>query len=367
LRFFENIKLENFRNFNNYYLSFNQKCNVFYGLNGSGKTNILEAISLFEKGRGIRKDRYENMINKNQNSNFFKVISTFVSANNKIDLELKSELKDNRYKKIIKVNKSISIENYNYFENLFSLIWFLPEMERIFLQSPSVRRNFLDRLVYNTDKSYVKLLRKYNNRIIERKNLLYKEKPDAEWINKIEFDIVDLGILIYKKREEYINSLNNELKNLNLTKENFFKIKLNIKDSFINKIDNKDNLEDMYFKQLSHNRNEDMISGGCKIGPHRSDILGRDLIKNFSLDLFSTGQQKTFILQIILAHCNILIKSFNLQPIVFFDEVCSHLDDKNRAILLELIETLNVQIFLTGTDNNSFSFLSTNANYCCIE
>ena len=62
---FKNIKLINFRNFENYSLKFSNNCNVLFGINGSGKTNILEGISLFSKGRGLRKDKIYNIVKKN--------------------------------------------------------------------------------------------------------------------------------------------------------------------------------------------------------------------------------------------------------------------------------------------------------------
>ena len=62
--YFNSIDLINFRNFENYSISFSKNCNVFYGKNGSGKTNILEGISLLSKGRGLRKDKFANIIKK---------------------------------------------------------------------------------------------------------------------------------------------------------------------------------------------------------------------------------------------------------------------------------------------------------------
>ncbi len=62
--YFNSINLINFRNFENYSINFSKNCNVFFGKNGSGKTNILEGISLLSKGRGLRKDKYTNIINK---------------------------------------------------------------------------------------------------------------------------------------------------------------------------------------------------------------------------------------------------------------------------------------------------------------
>ena len=117
------------------------------------------------------------------------------------------------------INNNSSSESIKYFENLFSLIYFLPEMERLFLNSPSVRRDFLDRLIYSTDKNYSKLINSYKKNIFERYRILKNYSPDREWINTLEKKIADLGIKIYKKRLEHILILNENLKNLDVYKK----------------------------------------------------------------------------------------------------------------------------------------------------
>ena len=77
-------------------------------------------------------------------------------------------------------------------------------------------------------------------------------------------------------------------------------------------------------------------------------------------------QQKTIILLMYLSQCKYLSEVKFKQPILFLDEVCSHLDDVNRNVLLTLIESFKLQIFMTGTSKNLFSFLSTKANFCNI-
>jgi len=72
------------------------------------------------------------------------------------------------------------------------------------------------------------------------------------------------------------------------------------------------------------------------------------------------------VLLIIISQCTFLINELSIKPIILFDEVCSHLDDFNREILLSLIESLDVQTIMTGTEQNFFSFLSTKASYCNI-
>ena len=122
----------------------------------------------------------------------------------------------------------------------------------------------------------------------------------------------------------------------------------------------------MYLVTLKNNRKLDFFSGGCTIGPHRSDFTGFDMRNGFKLSQLSTGQQKTVILLIIISQCKFLINSLKLNPIIILDEVCSHLDKVNRDLLLYLIEDLKVQVFMTGTEENFFTFLSTKANYCNI-
>ena len=88
--YFNSIDLTNFRNFKNYSLKFSNNCNIFYGRNGSGKTNILEGISLLSKGRGFRKDKYANIIKKNCEK--FKITSDFKSEGIIYNLNVQSNL-----------------------------------------------------------------------------------------------------------------------------------------------------------------------------------------------------------------------------------------------------------------------------------
>jgi DNA replication and repair protein RecF len=84
---------------------------------------------------------------------------------------------------------------------------------------------------------------------------------------------------------------------------------------------------------------------------------------DFSAEQLSTGEQKTIVLLLILAQCNYLVNECKLNPVILMDEICSHLDANNRSVLLKLSQEFDLQIFMTGTEKNLFSFLSTNTNY----
>ena len=352
----KNINLYNFRNFSNLELSFDEKLNIFFGKNGCGKTNILEALSLIAKGRGIRNSSIINLIKKN-NDNFV-IKSNLQIKNNNFNIEIFTENKNDTLKKIIKINDDLSKDSIDFLNQSVSYIIFLPEMERLFQTTPNQRRNFLDRLIFSRRNDYNKLINKYKKFIIERVKILQGNINDDDWLNNVETEICNLGMEIYKERHSQISFINSNFKSLKADHKFQFNVELVIKDDFFN---NQISLEE-YLANLKKSRFFDKKYGGTKIGPHKSDLIA--IINNdFEASMLSTGQQKTVVLMILLSHCNFLVNYKNIYPILLFDEIGSHLDSNNRQILLDMINRFKIQFFLTGTDKNLFSFISTNAKF----
>ena len=356
---FKNINLVNFRNFDNFSLSFSNNCNVLFGKNGSGKTNILEGISLFSKGRGLRKDKILNIIKKKYDK--FTISSQF--EHQKIIYNVVSETQNinDKIKKNLLINNDKTLDTLNNYYELVPFLIFLPDTERLFLSSPFNRRNFIDQLIFTHKKGYNKLVNSYNKYLQERSKLLRNNILDDSWLNELEKNISKCGLEIYLLRNEQVNMLQENL-NIYLDVYNLpFKINVTLIDQlFTTKIN-----QEFFEKKLKNNRKIDTILGGSKIGPHKSDYIFY-VNDNFSASQLSTGQQKTLILLIFLSHCKYLINIKNKEPILLLDEVCSHLDVINRNILLTLVESFKLQVFMTGTTKDLFSFLSTNTNFCNI-
>jgi len=359
LGYFNSIDLINFRNFENYSISFSKNCNVFYGKNGSGKTNILEGISLLSKGRGLRKDKFANIIKKNCDR--FIIKSDFKSEEIIYNLIAETENINNRFKKKLTVNNDKSSDSLELIYDKTPFLYFLPETERLFQSSPSIRRNLIDQFIYTSENKYNKLINRYNKFIQERSKVLINNNNDESWLNQLENNISADALQIYSLRESQLNVLIN---NLNIYLKDFdlpFKIDTTLIDKFYtSKIKNEE-----YEETLKNNRRIDALVGGCSIGPHKSDYMF-SVNDNSFVSQLSTGQQKTIILLMYLSQCKYLSEVKFKEPILLLDEVCSHLDDINRNVLLTLIETFKLQIFMTGTSENLFSFLSTNANFCNI-
>tara|TARA_Y100000590_G_scaffold78394_1_gene87094 strand:+ start:1513 stop:2613 length:1101 start_codon:yes stop_codon:yes gene_type:complete len=361
LGYFKKIELNCYRNFHHYENRFNKNCNILFGDNGTGKTNILEAISLFDKGTGIRNDRLLNII-KLQSKNFSN-FGEFVSLNQNYEIKVFTQNNtNNKLFKKISINNDNKKESLNHFRSLLSFIYFQPEMERLFLLSPSYRRKFIDRFIYCKNKHYSLLLNQYKKYLVERSNLIHNTNVDENWITNIEENIAKLGIEIYNNRKEQLIILNTNLNQLYINKKSPFSIILKISDQCINDYPEIESDLEAYKKLLKSNRKIDKISGRTTCGPHRSDIAGH-IEEYLSLDQLSTGEQKTIVLLLIFAQCNYLVNHCNISPIILMDEICSHLDEINRSILLNLLQEFDLQFFMTGTDKNLFSFLSTNAQY----
>ena len=351
-----NIKFINYRNFSKFELTFNNKLNIFFGTNGCGKTNILEGISLIDKGRGIRNSNIKNLIKNNEDN--FLIKNSLEINNNNFNIQISSENKNDKFKKIIKINDDTSKDSLDFLNKSISYLIFVPEMERLFQSSPSYRRNFLDRLIYSSRNDYNRLINKYKKSLTERIKILQNNNFDNDWLNQVECEISKLGLEIYKLRLSQLHFINS---NINILKKdhNFkFNVELKLKDNYFS---NEINF-DKYLSSLQNSRINDKRYGGTAIGPHRSDIIAT-INNDFDASLLSTGQQKTIVLMVILSQCNYLVKSKNIKPILLFDEIGSHLDSNNRQILLDMINKFEIQFFLTGTDKNIFSFISTNAEF----
>ena len=168
----KNIEFKNFRNFSYYKNVFDNKLNILFGDNGSGKTNILEGISLIAKGRGIRNTNINSLI-KNKQNNFFIKSNLEINKNN-LDIQITTENKNDRFKKITKINNDHSKDSLDYLYQSVSYLTFVPEMERLFQSSPSYRRNFLDRLIFSSRNDYNILINKYKN--FNERNKYFKKK-----------------------------------------------------------------------------------------------------------------------------------------------------------------------------------------------
>jgi len=322
----QNINLSNYRNFKSFCSDFSPYVNIFIGINGSGKTNILESISLLCPGKGLKHSKYDEICNHTANlwqTNFI------------LDSKLGAAKIDNHYDSISK-NRSI---HYNGTKipstelvNLLNIIWLTPQMEGLFLGVASNRRKFLDRLTYNFYPNHLKHLVKYDYYIQERNKCLsdHEWPLKTSWLDIIEDKIVSEAISINHSREESIKKIQNSINDL---QTDFPKALLKLNNLFEGFEVSDADLHNNYINLLQSQRKKDSYSGRTSIGIHKTDLLVEYKKSGTAAKYCSTGEQKALLISLMLASVNAIMMNNKAKPIILLDELFVHLDQKRRQEL----------------------------------
>ena len=337
----EKLKISNFRSYKILQLSFDSNPTVIFGKNGVGKTNLLEAISLLYPGKGIRRSSFHDMINLS-NAISWKVEALAHRNNNLFEIETSSDGNG----RVVRIDgKKVPQNNLS---SSLKILWFLPPMDRIWMETSKDRRKFLDRMVFSLDINHAKRCTQYEKLLRDRNRLLKDRIADSSWYLAIEKEMAVLGFEIDNCRRDFIEKLNRVLTERN----NYFpQIKLKLKDDPIES-------EEAFLKNLMNQRGQDLITGRTNFGPHTDDLQGFYLEKEIDTKYCSTGEQKLSIISIILSNAKLIKEQHKVSPIMLLDEITAHLDEVRKENLFSELLSLESQFFISGTEEGIFSSLS---------
>ncbi|HEY5084739.1 MAG TPA: hypothetical protein VII48_09465, partial [Rhizomicrobium sp.] len=228
---------------------------------------------------------------------------------------------------------------------IVQMVWLTPAMDRLFIESASGRRRFLDRLVLGFDASHARAATRYETAMRERARLLKYGPRDPAWLDGLENEMAEAGLLVARARQAAVERLNSAL----ATRVGAFPAAaLTL-------------AEEVYADQnalrgaLAKSRIRDAESGRTLAGPHLTDLLARHVQKRADARDCSTGEQKALLIAIMLAFARELTTARDgLAPLLLLDEVAAHLDAARRAALFEEIADLKAQAWMTGTDLSLF-------------
>lgn len=367
-QFISEIVLNNFRNYANAKFNFYSDFNIIAGPNGIGKTNLLEAISLFSNSKGIRKATTQELINlhnktnnKNNNNNIQLpndiLFSLFLKYTKNKD-ESKLLILQKEDKKLLKHNDDI-LKKGSLLTNILKITWLTPQMDSFFTGASADRRKFIDRTAELLFSDHYDNVKRYEFFVKERMKILTTQTMNDRWLDIVEKKIVQLGVSIASVRNDTINYLNNIFEN---NTKNFPTGYILINGIIENMLMNSKaiEVEDLYLKTMFNNRSEDAISKRTNFGIHKSDIIIMNKFKNMLASLCSTGEQKMLLISLIFVRAIFTKQLNNGIPILLLDEICSHIDNNTRELFFEELRNLNIQTFLTGTKKEDFLSLSNN-------
>ncbi len=366
-RYISRVRLNNYRNFATAALDLDSRHIVLYGANGSGKTNLLEAISLFSLGRGLRGANLADLAKKDNYSNAndsWAVAITIESENGSIDMGTGSFAKDSgRRLRINGVNASSLQEMSSYIR----ILWLTPDMDNLFRGAAAHRRKFFDRLVTTLIPDHNITLNNYE-RAIRSRNKLLEENKDSAWLDAIEAQMAQYASAIYFSRLDYIYHLQDLIDN-NINNPSFPSSVLSLSPLFADEHEPTSStaLELELIEFWKNSREIDKRAGRTLVGPHRVDFTIIHKQKSTKAALCSTGEQKALLIGLVLANARLVQKMTNIKPILLLDEIAAHLDRERRCALFDNLNELATQCFMSGTDKIFFHDLADRAQYYKID
>lgn len=364
------LTLADFRNYA--YLRINTDLNpvIITGENGSGKTNILEAISFLTPGRGLRSARLSDikriapcLVPDDYIAGKTAWAVSSIVCNNNEDYEIGTGIESSFResddemrsfdRRVVKIDGQ-KITSQSDLGKYISAIWLTPQMDRMFRGGSQPRRSFLDRLVYAFDIEHAKRTANFEHLYREWFQLIKSGRSDGHWLASLEENMASVGVAIAAARRELIARLNTFI--LHEPDDVFPNVELSLEGTIEQMLDSKPaiDVEDYYIGLLQKQRKNVLYSEYVD-GVNRTDFKVLYKKKRMPAELCSTGEQKSLLVGIIMAQtkCQTLDKGF--APVLLLDEVAAHLDDAKREALLTKIRELNVQAWITATDPNLFA------------
>jgi DNA replication and repair protein RecF len=342
------LRLTNFRSYGVGELAVSGAPVVLAGPNGAGKTNVLDAISLLSPGRGLRGAKLAEHTRKGpiaSEETLWAVAATV--ARGETEHEIGTGLTTATASRQVRLNGSAAQSSADLGE-IVQLIWLTPAMDRLFTESAGGRRRFLDRLVLGFDAGHGRAATRYETAMRERARLLKYGPRDPAWLDGLENEMAEAGVLIAQARAATVEKLSRALAERGEAGA-FPAASLALTDEL-----HSSSADDLR-AAFAASRIRDAEAGRTLAGPHTTDLHVRHTAKRADAHDCSTGEQKALLISIMLADARELARAKNgMAPILLLDEIAAHLDVTRRAALFEEIAALSAQAWMTGTDLSLF-------------
>ena len=325
------ISILNYKNLEQVEIGFSAKLNCFFGQNGMGKTNLLDAVYFlsFCKSSGNPIDSQ----NIRHEQDFF-VIQGFYEAEDGTPEEIYCGMKRRSKKEYSRFSDHIGF---------LPLVMVSPADSELIAGGSDERRRFMDVVISQYDKEYLEALIRYNKALAQRNTLLKSEFPVEEELFLVwEEMMAQAGEIVFRKREAFI--------------EEFIPIFQSFY-SFISQDKEQVGLsydsharDASLLEVLKQSRERDKIMGFSLRGIHKDELnmlLGDFPIKKEG----SQGQNKTYLVALKLAQFDFLKRTGQTVPLLLLDDIFDKLDASRVEQIVKLVAGDNFgQIFITDTN-----------------
>ncbi|HZY51601.1 MAG TPA: DNA replication/repair protein RecF [Reyranella sp.] len=348
------LRLTDFRNYRQLRLDCGPEPVVLVGPNGSGKTNLIEALSFLAPGRGLRRARLDEVARRPDASSWA-VAATIDTPEGRLAIGTGLEPPRGEGgvpRRVVRIDGRPASSQTALGLHV-AAVWLTPQLDRLFLDGAGERRRFVDRLVTALHPEHAGDVAAYENALRQRARLLADGNRDPHWFTVLEDTMARHGVALASNRADTVQRLDAAAR---LGVGPFPRAALAMTgevDRWIAAMAAID-AEDRLRAELAAGRLRDAEARTTSTGPHRSDLAVRHLDLDLPAAEGSTGQQKALLVSIALAHARLVTLSRGRPPLLLLDEIAAHLDSERRAALFEEVVALGVQSWMTGTDAELF-------------
>ena len=358
----QSLRLTGFRNYATLQLNTDAKAVLLTGTNGAGKTNLLEALSLLAPGRGLRRAPRDELGYRSQTSEHPASWAIFAELNgHEGPAVIGTGLADaNEKGRSIRINHAPATQGD--LLDCVSVSWLTPQMDGLFLASPSQRRRFLDRLAMTFDPAHNGRLLRYEKAWRERNHMLQEQIADESWLQAVEQLLAETGVALMATRAQMLA----DICQISQSQDSQFPA---ISGCMTGQVaDGLEagtpaiDIEDQILSQARQNRGR---GDSAMPGAHDADFTLT--YKGRSAHLASTGEQKALLISMVLAHAKLQHTRLGKPPILLLDDVVAHLDEGRREELFGLCQQMAAQTWYSGADATAFEYIKGNAAHFWIE
>ena len=353
--------LQDFRSYEALDLPIEGQIVALAGENGAGKTNILEALSLFTPGRGLRRAEITAMARQGGDGSFAASITLDDEAG-RLGIGLGALDAEGRRPRLARIDGA-NVGSALAFSDYLRVVWLTPDLDGLFRGAAGDRRRFLDRLVLAIDPSHATRSNALERALRSRNRILEEGPHQGQWLDAVEREVAELGVAVAAARAETVARLSAIIAE---TRDEaspfpFADIALSGEiDALVARLPAVD-AEDAYRDLLRQSRHRDRAAGRTLAGPQASDLEVRHGPKDIPAGQGSTGEQKALLIGLVLAHARLVAAMSGIAPLVLLDEIAAHLDPRRRGALYEGLTGLGCQVWMTGADAALFGDLPAGA------
>jgi DNA replication and repair protein RecF len=326
------IEANNFRNFTNFSLKPSKNFNLIFGLNGSGKSSLLESIYFLALARSFR-THLTNPVVTHQKS----ATTIFGSVKDENDLTLVMGIQKARNGNTeIHFNGELIKTSVPIAKKL-PIILINPDSYCLIHEGPLVRRQFLSWALFHVEQSFISIWRNFQ-KCLKQRNMALKQGLPVNEIQLWNKEFIQLGLSLDQMYAEYVEKLAPEIEYIlkQLTNINGISIK------YYSGWNKEKSLETL----LKENFFREQQQGHTLVGPHRSDLKIK-FNESAASEILSRGEQKLLIFAMYLAQANLLNKLAGVKSIYLIDDIAAELDSGHRKRIIEFLTSLDAQVFLT--------------------